>query len=138
MIIEIGMSVMAVVLALVGYKQYLKITSLENKLQEWENFYKNDVTKMATSAGEKLKAWNAFYTDTLEDVSSVIGMLEKLMERETVSDDPDVQNLLRVVAILHDILKNYVSVGTAEIPKISELDLNAESSPGDPGEKGKA
>lgn len=84
------------------------IQAQQELLQEYERFYSEDVIKMATEAGQKIQDWENFFTDTLEDVQSVVNMLDKLMKRKVISDDPDVQNLQRVIVILKEILIGYI------------------------------
>jgi hypothetical protein len=60
------------------------------------------------NTGKQLRAYEEFYNNTLDDIESVINMLDTLMNRrQMLSDDPDVQNIYRVVVILYDILIGY-------------------------------
>lgn len=82
----------------------------QDKIREFERFYSEDVTKMATEAGQKIEAWENFFNDTLEDVQSIVEMLDKLMKhRQMIADDPDVQNLYKIMVILKDILIGYTN-----------------------------
>lgn len=60
-----------------------------------------------SQVSRKVEGFEQFFEDTLEDVSGVIGMLDNLMKRQTISDDPDVQNFYRVMTITHDVLLGY-------------------------------
>ena len=72
------------------------------------------ITKAAIRVSQQNQNWESFYDNSLEDVESVITMLDTLMnKRQLVSDDPDVQNTYRVVVILHDILAGYINAKTA-------------------------
>lgn len=62
-------------------------------------------------ASRRLQAYEEFYEDTLEDIGSVVSMLDNLMKRQLISDDPDVQTFARVVGITHDTLLRYRSAG---------------------------
>jgi len=57
------------------------------------------------------QAYEEFYANTLEDVNSVIHMTGRLMQRQLISDDPDVQNFHRVLTITHDTLLRYAHAG---------------------------
>ena len=86
-----------------------EVQKLNERIQEMEKFLNEDVKQMAKEAGDKITAWEQFFNDTLEDMSSVLNMAEELMKRrQLVSDDPDVQNFVRIVAIAHDVVKNYI------------------------------
>jgi hypothetical protein len=69
------------------------------------------IVPAAMKAGRRLQEYEQFYEDTLEDVSSVIEMLEQLMKRELLSDNPDIQNLHKVISITHNILMGYRLAG---------------------------
>lgn len=59
--------------------------------------------------------YEEFYNSTLEDISEVLDLLDNLMnKRQMLSDDPDVQNIARVLAISHDILLGYINVRNEE------------------------
>jgi hypothetical protein len=62
-------------------------------------------------AGAQIQAYERFYENTLEDVQGIIEMLDKLMKRQLISDDPDVQNFYRIMAISHDTFLRYRSAG---------------------------
>jgi hypothetical protein len=67
------------------------------------------VVKAAIEISQQNQAWENFYDDSLEDIGSVVQMLDELMNRrQMISDDPDIQNVYRVVVILHDILVGYI------------------------------
>ena len=66
------------------------------------------MTKASLRISRQVQAYAEFYNNSVEDVKSVVDMLDALMNRrQLVSDDPDVQHLYRVVVILHDILIGY-------------------------------
>ena len=65
------------------------------------------IIPVALRASSQIQDFENFFQDSLEDVSSVLEMLEKLMKRQVISDDPDVQNFYRVMAITHDTLLGY-------------------------------
>jgi hypothetical protein len=71
-------------------------------------------------ASKQIQDFDQFFGDTLEDVGSIIDMLDKLMERQTVSSDPDVQNFYRVMAITHDTLLGYRNAGKEKTEKGKE------------------
>jgi hypothetical protein len=84
--------------------------SLKRQIKEFERFYQEDVTKMATEAGQKIEAWENFFSDSLEDVQSVLDMLDALMKhRQMMADDADVQHLYKIIVILRDILTEYTN-----------------------------
>jgi chromosome segregation ATPase len=108
-----------------------KLLEAEERINEFERFYNEDVTKMATEAGKKIEAWENFFNDTLEDVQSIVEMLDKLMNhRQMISDDPDVQNLYKVIVILRDILTGYIDAK-------NEKQKDSTGSDGSGGEEGK-
>jgi len=53
-----------------------------------------------------------FFEDTLEDIDGVISTFDKLMQRQLVSDDPDIQSIYRLIGIMHDILLEYRNAGS--------------------------
>lgn len=59
----------------------------------------------------QVQSYEEFYANTLEDVNSVIHMTGRLMQRQLISDDPDVQNFHRVLTITHDTLLRYANAG---------------------------
>lgn len=63
------------------------------------------------SVSREIENFGQFYEDTIEDVDSVIKMLNELTKRQTISDDPDVQNFYRIMAITHDTLLGYRNAG---------------------------
>lgn len=66
------------------------------------------IGRAALKISRLVQAYETFFEDTLEDVNSVIEMMDTLKNRrQMLSDDPDVQNIYRVVVILHDILVGY-------------------------------
>jgi hypothetical protein len=68
------------------------------------------ILKAALKISQQNQAWENFYEDTLEDTESVIDMLDQIMNRrQLISDDPDVQNIYRVLLVLHDILIGYTN-----------------------------
>lgn len=69
------------------------------------------IIPVALRASLQIKEFEHFFEDSLEDVSSVLEMLDKLMKRQVVSDDPDVQNFYRVMGITHDVLLGYINAG---------------------------
>lgn len=71
------------------------------------------VTRKGIESSILNDAWEEFYDSTIQDTSDVITFLENLMkERQIISDDPDVQRVLRSMKIMHDILMSYVNVGS--------------------------
>lgn len=60
----------------------------------------------------QVQSYEEFYANTLEDINSVIHMTHTLMQRQLISDDPDVQNFHRVLTITHDTLLRYANAGT--------------------------
>lgn len=71
--------------------------------------------RASLKVSRQAQAYEEFYNNSLEDVQSVIKMLDDLMNRrQLVSDDPDVQNVFRVVVILHDILVGYRNAWKSE------------------------
>ena len=59
-------------------------------------------------ASRLVQEYESFYNATLDDIDSATNMLEELVNRrQLVSDDPDVQNVYRVIVIIHDILLGY-------------------------------
>jgi hypothetical protein len=73
------------------------------------------MTKASLTVSRQVQAYEEFYNSSLEDIESVINMLDTLMSRrQLVSDDPDVQNIYRVIVILHDILLGYRNAWKSE------------------------
>lgn len=59
-------------------------------------------------ASRLVQEYETFYNSTLDDVDSAIVMLDTLItRRQLLSDDPDVQNVYKVIVIIHDILLGY-------------------------------
>lgn len=51
-----------------------------------------------------------FYSSTVGDIGDIVDKLGELVgKRQMLSDDPDVQNLLRLIAIAHDTLLGYIN-----------------------------
>jgi len=62
-----------------------------------------------------VQSYEQFYSDTVEDIGSVANMLHDLMtRRQMLSDDPDVQNIQKVVVIAHDIVSGYLNASKKE------------------------
>ena len=59
----------------------------------------------------QVQSYEEFYANTLEDINSVLDMTNRLMNRQLISDDPDVQNFHRVLTITHDTLLRYAHAG---------------------------
>ena len=94
---------------------------LQINLAEYERFYKEDVVKMASEAGEKIQAWEDFFSSTLEDVQSVVTLLDNLMKhRQLIADDPDIQNLFKVMVILKDVLVGYINAKNGNIEPVTD------------------
>lgn len=57
------------------------------------------------------REYELFYTETTEEINSVLaGINNILTKRQILSDDVDVQNLIRGMAIARDIINDYVTV----------------------------
>lgn len=68
--------------------------------------------RLAMKASRTISNYENFYDSTLSDVDSVLEMLDGLMaRRRVVADDPDVQNVYRVIGITRDILTGYTNAG---------------------------
>jgi len=67
--------------------------------------------KAGVKASRKIQAFEDFYEGTIEDLDSVIKMVNGLLKRQLLSDDNDVQNFHRVIGITHDILLGYRKAG---------------------------
>ena len=79
------------------------------------------VLRAALRKSREVQIYEQFYEDTLEDVESIVDMLDALMNRrQLISDDPDIQNVYRVVVILHDTLVGYRNATEKERKKEKE------------------
>ena len=54
------------------------------------------------------QAWERFYSSTLDDIEECIKYLEQLMGNETISLDPDVQRVKKLIRIVYRILAGYI------------------------------
>ena len=93
-------------------KEFDQNQELSDRLKE--SLEMNSSLNKALEDGQKAidlaVKYEKFYEDTLEDFNSVINMLDTLMtKRQMLSDDDDVQNFMRVVSILHDIVVGYTN-----------------------------
>jgi hypothetical protein len=62
-----------------------------------------------------LQQYEEFYNSTLDDIDSATKMLDELVNRRhIISDDPDVQNVYKVIVIIHDILLGYQHAPTGK------------------------
>jgi hypothetical protein len=86
-------------------------------LKEYDDFAKNFVKECE----DYLTNYNDFYFGTLDDVASVLNMIDDLMKRQVITDDPDVQNFYRIVQILHDVLIGYTNAGNRGIGPKKEV-----------------
>jgi len=69
------------------------------------------VFRLALRASRQNREYEEFYQNTISDVGNILTMLDRLMGRQFISDDSDVQNVHRVMAIFHDTLVGYNNVG---------------------------
>lgn len=54
--------------------------------------------------------YEEFYNSTVGDIGEIVDSLNALVgKRQMLSDDPDVQNLIRILAIAHDTLLGYMN-----------------------------
>lgn len=96
----------------VDYKELTKVNEDNvSELKKFDDFAK----KYVQECEDFIKNYNEFYSDTLEDVASVLNMMDDLMKRQVITDDPDVQNFYRIVQVLHDVLIGYTNAGNRGI-----------------------
>lgn len=66
--------------------------------------------RVALQKSKQVEAYVQFYNSTLDDMEAAIGVFEQLLtKRQLLSDDPDIQNVVRVMQITHDILLGYLN-----------------------------
>jgi hypothetical protein len=60
------------------------------------------------------RQYEDFYADSVEEISSVLNSLNTIIKkRQILSDDADVQNLIKGMTIARDIIENYSSIRNA-------------------------
>ena len=93
-----------------------KFEQISKNVMDYEKFSETIaelvlIIPVALRASNQIQNFENFFEDSLEDMASVLDMLDNLMKRQTISDDSDVQNLYRVMGIAHDILLGYKNNG---------------------------
>jgi len=80
------------------------------------NMTKNTVEEYSNALEEGQKAvelalkYEEFYSLTVGDIGEIVDTLGSLVKkRQVLSDDADVQNLVRLLAIAHDTLLGYIN-----------------------------
>ena len=68
-------------------------------------------------AGSQLRSYDSFYVSSVEEIDLVVSHLSRLLDRDLLSNDPDVRNLNRMVVAARDILAEY-SYGAKNKEKI--------------------
>jgi len=76
--------------------------------------------RLGVRRGGELREYETFYQNTIADVEGIIAMTDKLMRRPFISDDQDVQNVHRVMAIFHDTLLGYINAKQRTAPPEEE------------------
>jgi hypothetical protein len=67
---------------------------------------------LGIKSSQTLQQYELFFDSTMDDLDSSIHMLQDLMKRrQMISDDPDVQNVYKMIVIIHDILLGYQNAG---------------------------
>ena len=67
--------------------------------------------RVAITKDRQVRAYEEFYASTIDDVEAAIRVFDQLTNRrQLLSDDPDVQNIHRVMEIMHDILIGYINI----------------------------
>jgi len=67
---------------------------------------------LAVKGGRKVQEYRMFFEDTIEDIGATHKQFNEILNQSRIlSDAPEVQNLMRLIAIAHDILLGYLNVG---------------------------
>lgn len=94
--------------AFFGYK-FWKV-SKDNRALTNQNLEYTRALNDGHRAVELALKYEDFYSSTVGDIGEVVDKLGEIVgKRQMLSDDPDVQNLLRLIAIAHDTLLGYIN-----------------------------
>jgi hypothetical protein len=91
-----------------GYK-FFKFHKVVVDLQKENLEYINALTEGHRAVELALK-YEEFYNSTVGDIGEIVDSLREIVgKRQMLSDDPDVQNLVRLLSIAHDTLLGYIN-----------------------------
>ena len=94
--------------AFFAYKLYTsKLKNMDLEKQNLEYFTALEDGQKAVDLALK---YEDFFNSTVGDIGEIVDTLKAVVgKRQMLSDDPDVQNLIRILAIAHDTLLSYVN-----------------------------
>lgn len=100
------------------FKAQGELASLKNTVEEYSK-----ALEEGQKAIELALKYEEFYSSTVGDVGQIVDTLGSVVKkRQVFSDDPDVQNLVRLLAIAHDTLLGYINAKSpAEQQRDEEL-----------------
>jgi len=98
------------------FKENKKVQSLNGSLEEY-----SDALREGQKAIELALRYEGFYNSTIGDIGQIVDALENLVKkRQMLSDDPDVQNLIRLISIAHDTLLGYIDAKVSKEERAEE------------------
>ena len=88
---------------------YFRFRKVAKSLEQ-DNLEYVEALKEGHRAVELALKYEDFYNATVGDIGEIVDSLTNLLQkRQMLSDDPDVQNLVRLLAIAHDTLLRYIN-----------------------------
>ena len=98
------------------FKENKKVQSLNKSLDEYSS-----ALHEGQKAIELALRYEDFYNSTIGDIGQIVDALENLIKkRQMLSDDSDVQNLIRLVSIAHDTLLGYIDAKVSKEERTEE------------------
>ena len=98
------------------FKESKKVQNLNRSLEEY-----SDALREGQKAIELALRYEGFYNSTIGDIGQIVDALENLVKkRQMLSDDSDVQNLIRLVSIAHDTLLGYIDAKVSREERTEE------------------
>ena len=98
------------------FKENKKVQSLNKSLDEYSS-----ALHEGQKAIELALRYEDFYNSTIGDIGQIVDALENLVKkRQMLSDDSDVQNLIRLVSIAHDTLLGYIDAKVSREERTEE------------------
>ena len=98
------------------FKESKKVQNLNRSLEEYSS-----ALLEGQKAIELALRYEDFYNSTIGDIGQIVDALENLVKkRQMLSDDSDVQNLIRLVSIAHDTLLGYIDAKVSREERTEE------------------
>lgn len=96
------------------------IELLQKQVEEYE-----EALEKGQNAIELALNYEDFYNSTVGDMGEIVDRVGELVKkRQMLSDDPDVQNLVRLLAIAHNTLLRYINAKSSKRNNESGTEAN--------------